>query len=90
MAQGLQIWDASGNLILDTSDNTIKEVGHYAATVTAPTPITDTTITDASEVLVVNNVDTLLPPKVSIDRVAKKLYIQGNYTFNADVRIIDY
>jgi hypothetical protein len=35
MAAGLQVWDASGNIILDTSDQTFRYIGSYGFTVSS-------------------------------------------------------
>lgn len=35
MAAGLQVWDASGNIILDTSDYTFRYMGAYGFTISS-------------------------------------------------------
>jgi len=53
---GIQVFDASGNIMLDISDNTIKDFGTYSiGSVTTNTTITGVPITNNSIALVTNN-----------------------------------
>lgn len=43
MGQGLQVWDASGNIILDTSDQTFRYMGVYTFTANPSADVTVST-----------------------------------------------
>ena len=47
MPQGIQVWDASGNLIFDTNDQTVKIFGITAVGATTSSDTDTGTITDA-------------------------------------------
>ena len=96
MAYGLQIFDSSGNLTLDTSDNTMKDIGNYVvSSVTVNGDITGvTTLTDNSISLVTNNLgdgDVVDVPIVELDPINSKIKVyNGDTGFNAAIRIMEF
>ena len=94
MAHGLQIFDASGNIMLDTSDNTIKDLTLYTNnSVTSNGNITGISGLNATSIVLVSNNNgdngTELPD-VEIDYNNNTIKVlNGVVGFNASLRVVD-
>lgn len=90
--QGLQIFDASGAIILDTSTFTMKDLGAFTnAAVTTGVTIPVSNISENSLVFIANNG----PPSSSSNPTPNAYLSGGNlvvtapHAFNAQIRILD-
>jgi hypothetical protein len=94
MAHGMQIFDAAGNLMLDTTDNTLKDILSYAnAVVTSNGDITGvTSLTPDSIALVADNTGgTIDVPIVEPDYLNNKIKVYyGNSGFDASIRMMEF
>jgi len=95
MAYGLQIFDQFGNIILDTSDNTVRNLNIFSVSgVTANGTFTGLPITSSSIPLVTNNLGVSASPAypfVELDTLngAVRL-VDGRSGFNANIMILDF
>lgn len=89
MAHGLQIYDASGNTILDTSTFTVKDRELYVnSSVTAAATISIPTATLDSVVSIKSNVGPNAPiPSAVLSGTSLAITGSG---FNASIRVVDY
>lgn len=93
---GMQIWDGAGNITLDTSDNTMKDIGMYSVgTITSNTTISSIPITDNTIALVTNNNgegDTAIAPAiVTLSPTADTITVSGGQSgFNMSIRLMEF
>lgn len=93
---GMQIWDGAGNITLDTSDNTMKDIGMYSVgTITSNTTISSIPITDNTIALVTNNNgegDTAIAPAiVTLSPTADTIIVSGGQSgFNMSIRLMEF
>ncbi len=94
MTYGLQIFDEYGNVMLDTSDNTLKDIAIYVnSSITSNGEITGVTLPADAIVLVTNNstVDTTRVPDVIVDPANSKIIVQnGGAGFDVGVRVMEW
>jgi hypothetical protein len=93
---GIQVFDASGNIMLDISDNTMKDYGMYTiGSVTANGTITGIPVTDNTIALVTNNNgegDTAIaPPVVTLSPTGDTITVSGGQSgFNVGIRLLEF
>lgn len=96
MAYGLQIFDASGNLILDTSTFTVKDTTGYSnSSITSNTTISVSGLTSNIVALVYNNTgeeDTSEPiANVTVDVTNQQLVVSGGVSgMNLAVKLLEF
>ena len=91
-AYGMQILDSNGNIVMDTSTYTVKEV-KYSVSVTASTSISVPSIisdTVAQVIELSSGTDPLAVGDVSIDYINKLLVVSGGSGFLATINLMDY
>jgi len=91
-AYGMQILDSNGNIVMDTSTYTVKEV-KYSVSVTASTSISVPSIisdTVAQVIELSSGTDPLAVGSVSIDYINKLLVVSGGSGFLATINLMDY
>ena len=88
MPQGLQVWDGSGNIVLDTNLTVVKEAIYTATSITSATTVSVPTIESntIATVFYTTNTD---EPTVSIDYSGKNLVVTGTGTYNIDIRLVN-
>jgi hypothetical protein len=92
MAYGLQIYDASGAIILDTSTFTMKDVGALMnSAVTSSVSIPVTGVSANSLVFISNNEppDSTSKPTPNAFISGSNLVVSASYPFDAQIRILD-
>lgn len=92
MPAGLQLFDSSGNITLDTTTYTVGEGIYTSGTITSSGTVTVSTITSNSVVLVDDGVSSSTNPvvSVSLNTSAKTVTVTGNRDpFSLSYRIVD-
>lgn len=92
MPAGLQLFDSSGNITLDTTTYTVGEGIYTSGTITSSGTVTVSTITSNSVVLVDDGVSSSTNPvvSVSLNTSAKTVTVTGNGDpFSLSYRIVD-
>lgn len=95
MAYGLQIFDQFGNIILDTSDNTVRNLNIFSIVgATSNGTFTGLPITTSSMPLVTNNLSVAASPAypfVELDTLNGQVrLVDGRSGFNANILILDF
>ena len=89
MPAGLQIWDASGAIILDTTTYTLRESIYDSATITTNQTINVSSSTVKSQLDVVIT-QASVQPTVVLDTSTKDVTISGGNTFSLKFRVFDF
>ena len=95
MAYGIQLFDQYGNIILDTSDNTVRDLRLFAVeSVTANGTFTGIPVTSTSIPLVTNNNAVSASsayPFIQLDTLNNRVVLtEGRSGFNANIMILDF
>jgi hypothetical protein len=94
---GLQIFDSSGNITLDTTDNTFKDFGSFTiSSVTTNGTITGVPVTSNTIALVNNNIvesgqTTIAPAAVTLAPASSSIVVSGGDPgFNISIRLMEF